>query len=258
MGQTVTHKLIVRLAALAAVTFSLILVVRQDDQVGLGMAQSKPAFQPEAPIIVSHNEPGSPLVISAERQLAKTEQAPEIEFNVTNVTNKIIVAFAIRVEEVAGGLTPVSKILLQNLELSATDLPPNRSLSNVDTYENLSSEQHRITLSVDYVEFSDGKRWGLDSVKSSEQVAGSRAALETLTTRLAEIRRATNANDLANVLESMANSEPPQQHSNEWNEGFRWATRSIALRLKRANQAGGLGQVNTELSKFATRRAGGH
>src|ERR687896_645613 len=99
MGQTVHHKLIVRLAALAAVTFALILVVKQDDQVGLSTAQSMPAFQPQAPIIVARNEPGSPLVISAERQLPKTEQAPEIAFNVTNVTNKTIIAFAIRVEE---------------------------------------------------------------------------------------------------------------------------------------------------------------
>ncbi len=259
MGQTTHHKLIVRLAALAAVSFSLILVLRHDDQLGLSMAQSTPAFQPQAPpMIVARNEPGSPLVISAERQLPKTEQAPEIAFNVTNVTNKTVIAFAIRVEQTAAGLTPTNKILLQNLELSGTDLPPNRSLSSFDTYDNLSSEQQRITLYVDYVEFSDGKKWGLDSVKSSEKVAGSRAALQTLTKRVAEITRGTNANDLGNVLESLANIEPPQQQSNEWNEGFRWASRFIALRFKRANQAGGLGQVNTELSKFAARRTGGN
>jgi hypothetical protein len=256
MGQTVRHTLIVRFAALAAVSISLILFLRQDDQIGFGLAQSMSVPQPQAPIILARNEPGSPLVISAERQLPKTEQAPEIAFNVTNVTTKTVIAFAIRVEQTAGRLTPTSKILLQNLELSATDLPPNRSLSSFDTYDNLSSEQHRITLSVDYVEFSDGKKRGLDSLKSSEKVAGSRAALETLTTRLPEIIRGTNANDLTNVLESVANIEPPKQQSNEWNEGFRWASRFVALRLKRANQAGGLGQVNTELSKLAARRTG--
>ncbi len=257
MGQTVHHKLIVRLAALAAVTFSLILVLRQDDQVRFGMAQSMPAVQPQAPTIVARNEPGSPLVISAERQLAKTEQAPEIAFNVTNVTNKTITAFAIKLE-VASGSRLVTEVSLHNLELSATDLPPNRSLSNFDTYENLSSEQHRVTLSVDYVQFSDGKRWGLDSVKSAERIAGQRAAIEIFTTRLAGIIRGTNAKDLANVLESMANIEPPPQHSEEWNDGFRGATRSVSNRLKRANQAGGLGQVHTELSRFATKRAGDH
>ncbi len=257
MRQMVHHKLIVRLAALAAVTLSLILVLKQDDQVGLGMAQPMASFQAQAPVIVARNEPNSPLVISAERQLAKTEQAPEIAFNVTNVTNKTITAFAIKLE-VASGSRLVTEVSLHNLELSATDLPPNRSLNNFDTYENFSLEQHRVTLSVDYVQFSDGKRWGLDSVKSSEQVAGTRAAIETLTTRLVGIIRGTNANDLANVLESMANIEPPPQHSEEWNNGFRGATRSIANRLKRANQAGGLGQVNSELARFATKLAGGH
>lgn len=257
MDQPVHQKLIVRLVALAAVTFSLLVVVKQDDRVGLGMAQSMPVFQPQAPVIVARNEPGSPLVISAERQLPKTEQAPEFVFNVTNVTNKTIIAFAIRVEEAAGQRTPTSEILLQSLELSATDLPPNRSQSIADTYENVSSEQHRITLSVDYVEFSDGKKWGVDSLKSSEKVAGSRAGLEVLLTRLAETIGGTNANELANVLESMGNIEPPPQHSGEWNYGFEWGTRSVVNRLKRANQTGGLSQVNIELSRFAKRRAGG-
>src|SRR5262249_15824998 len=159
------HKLLVRLVALAAVSFSLLLVLRQDDQGGLGMAQSMPAFQPQAPIIVARNEPGSPLVISAERPLSKTQPTPEIPFHITNVTKKTITAFAIKLE-VASGSKIVNTVALHNLELSATDLAPNRSLSNFDTYENLSSEQHRVTLSVDYVQFSDGQSWGSDSAKS--------------------------------------------------------------------------------------------
>jgi hypothetical protein len=257
MGQTVNHKLIVRLAALAAVTLCLILVVRQDDQVGLGMAQSMAAFQPQAPIIVARNEPGSPLVISAERQLAKTEQAPEVAFNVTNVMKKTISAFAIKVEVMSDSKV-VNTVALYNLELSANDLPPNRSLSRFDTYENLSDAQHRVTLSVDYVEFSDGKIWGQDSAKSAERVGGSRAAIETFTTRLTGIIRGTNPNDIANVLESLANLAPPPQHSDEWNDGFQGAARSLTNRLKRANQSGGLGQVNSELSRYVMRLSGNH
>ena len=252
MDQTVHQKLIVRLVALAAVTFSLILVVKQDDQVRLGMAQSMPAFQPQAPVIVVRNEPGSPLVISAERQLPKTEEAPEIAFNVTNVTNKTIIAFAIKME-VASGPKVVAEVSLRNLALSGTDLPPNRSLNSFDSYENLSSEQHRVTLSVDYVLFSDGKRWGVDSVKSAETVAGQQAAAEMVTTRLLKMFREGNTSDVVSVLESMAHIEPPPQHSQEWNAGFRSAASSVANRLKRANHAGGPGQVNSELSRLATK-----
>ena len=257
MGQTIQHRLIVRLAALAAVTFCLVLVLRQDEQSWSGMAQPIPSFQAEAPIIVARNESNSPLVISAERLIAKTEQAPEVAFNVTNVTNKTIVAFAIRLD-VASGSTVVSSVSLDNLELSATNLLPNRSLARFDTYENLSDAQHRVTLSVDYVEFSDGKTWGLDSTKSAERVAGQRAAIEALTTRLTGIIRGANANDMANVLESMASLAPPPQHSDEWNDGFQGAARSLTNRLKRANRAGGLGQVNSELSQFAKRLSGGN
>ena len=258
MGQIMHRKLFLRLAALAAVTFSLILVLRQDGQVGLGMAQQQmPSFQAPAPVIVARNEPNSPLVISAEHLLAKTEQAPEVEFNVTNVTNKTITAFAIRFD-VASGAQVVSSVSMVDLELSATDLPPNGSRGFGDTYDNLSSSQHRVTLSVDYVQFSDGKKWGVDSVKSAERVAGQRAAIETVMTRLAGNIRAANANDIPNVLESLADLEPPPQHSDDWNNGFRGATRSLMYRLKRANQSGGLAGINSELSRFESRLSRGH
>ena len=258
MGQMMHHKLLVRLVALAAVCFSLVLVLRQDGQVGLGMAQQPmPSFQAPAPVVVARNEPNSPLVISAEHLLSKTEQAPELMFNVTNVTNKTITAFAIRLD-VASGSKVDSSVYLINLELSATDLPPNASLNEGGTYDNFSNSQHRVTLSVDYVQFSDGKRWGVDSTKSAEKIAGQRAALETLMTRFPRLIRGANASDLSNILESMTTIDPPLQHSDEWNYGFRSATRSIANTLKRANQAGGLAQVNLELSRFASKRAGDH
>lgn len=257
MGQTVQHKLIVRLAALTAITLSLVLVVKLDAQSGSGMAQQMPSFHPQGPIIVALNDAGSPLVISAERQLSKTEQSPELAFNVTNVTNKTIIAFAIKLE-VASGSRVVTEVSLHNLELSATDLPPNRTLNNFDSYENQSSEQHRVTLSVDFVQFSDGKRWGVDSVKSAERVAGQRAATETVTKRLLQTRKGGNTTDLGNVLESMANIAPPPQHSDEWNDGFRGAARSLTNRLTRANQSGGLRQVDSELARFAARLSGDH
>jgi hypothetical protein len=257
MGQTVHHKLILRLAALAAVSFSLTLVLTHEDQVGSGIAQSMPAFQPQAPIIMARNEPNSPLVISADRQLAKTEQAPEVVFNVTNVTNKTITAFAIKLDVMSGSKV-VSTIHLSNLALSAADLPPNGSRSEAVTFDNLSNSQHRVTLSPDYVQFSDGKTWGSDSAKSAERVAGQRAAVETLATRFAGTIRAANANDLSNVLESITTVEPPAQHSEEWRDGFRSALVSITNRLKRANQAGGLGQVNRELDRLSTNVTRGH
>lgn len=252
MSQIVSHKLIMRLAALAAVTLSLILIVRED-QLGLGNAQEMPSLQAQAPIIVARNEPNSPLVISAERQLAKSEQGPEVLFNVTNVTNKTITAFAIRLD-VAFGSKLVSTVSLDNLELSATNLPPSRSLARSDTYENLAEGQHQITLSVDYVQFSDGIRWGSDSGKSAERVAGQHAAIKMLTMRLPTVMPTLDAKELPDILESMANIEPPAQHSDEWNDGFRGGARSLTNRLKRANQAGGLARVSDELSRFTGKR----
>lgn len=257
MGQTVHHKLIVRLAALAAVTFSLILVLRQDGQVGFSMGQPMPTFQDQAPIIVAHNEPNSPLVISAERQLAKTDQAPELAFNVTNVTSKTITAFAIKLEVISDSKV-ASTVSLYNLEFSSRDLSPNRSLSEFATYDNLSKSQHRVTLSVDYVEFSGGNGWGLDSAKSAERVAGQRAATDAVATRVIRIIREGNTNDFVNTLESMASIDPPAQYSEEWKDGFRLATGAVVQRLKRAHQLGGLVRVNNELSRFATRLSGDH
>jgi hypothetical protein len=257
MDQTVHHKLLVRLVALAAVSFSLILVLRQDDQIGLGMAQSMPVFQPQAPIIVARNEPGSPLVISAERQLAKTEQAPELSFNVTNVTSKTVTAFAIK-QEVVSGEKAGTTVYLYNLPLSATKLPPNSALNESATYDNLSDSQHRVTLTLDYVQFSDGKTWGSDSSKSGERVAGQNAASQIVITRLRGMIRDGNAHeDFAKTLESVTSIQPPAQHSDEWNEGFRLAMSTVADRLKRAHQLGGLGRVTTELTNLEMTLSGG-
>ena len=257
MGQKIQHKLVVRLAALTALTFSLILVLRQGDQVSLGMAQTIASFQPQAPVIVAHNEPNNPLVISAERQLPNTEQTPEVAFSVTNVTNKTVKAFAIKLEAMSDNKI-TSSVSLYNLDLSANDLSPNRSLNEFGTYEPLSNSQHRVTLSVDYVEYSDGTRWGLDSAKSGERVAGQRTAIKILTMRLIRIVREGNANDFANALESSISIELPPQHSEEWNDGFRLGAGAVVQRLKRAHQLGGLGRVNTELSGLATRVSGDH
>jgi len=251
MGQTVHHKLLVRLLALAAITFSLILVLRQDDQGSLGMAQSMPAFQPQAPILVARNEPGSPLVISAERQLPKTEQAPELSFTVTNVTTKIVTAFAIK-QEVVSEEKAGTTVYLYNLPLSATKLQPNGVLNEFATYDNISNSQHRVTLTLDYVQFSDGKTWGLDSAKSGERVAGQNAASQILTTKLLGVIREGNAHeDFAKALESATNIQPPEQHSDEWNDGLRLAVGTVASRSKRAYQVGGLGRVTTELTNLA-------
>src|SRR5688572_3275936 len=248
------HKLVVRFAALAALSLTLVIVLREDNQGGLSKAQAPQQFQVQTPVIRADIQPDSPLAISAERQLDKTEQAPEVAYNVTNVTNKTITAFAVKLE-VSADSKSVATVSLNNLEVVASNLPPNQSLNQFTTYDNFANAQHRVTLSVDFVQFSDGTTWGRDSAKSAERVAGQRAGIDAVTSRVSNVVRGGKPNELAGVLDSILTTEPATSgHSEAWNEGFRSARLSVANRFKRANSAGGLNKVNSELSRFATKQ----
>lgn len=49
----------------------------------------------------------------------------------------------------------------------------------------------------------------------------------------------------------MAKIEPPESQSDKWKEGFRSGSNSVTGELKRAQQKGGLGQIEIELKQLA-------
>ena len=129
---------------------------------------------------------------------------------------------------------------------------PNESEVVPDTCDLRSEKISRILLSVDYVEFADGKKWGADSIKSAERSAGQRAAAHIISKRLLKILSSGNLDDVVIAIEAgAANIEPPPGRSEEWKEGFRIGCNSVTGQLKRAQAKGGLSRIGIELRRLA-------
>jgi hypothetical protein len=105
-----------------------------------------------------------------------------------------------------------------------------------------------VTLSVDFVEFVDGQTWGKDTYNSADRLAGQRAggraAYEHFRRLLAQKGFPALSEAVAAQGEELA---PPQQHSPEWQDGFRMGVGLVRVRLNRAKQEGGLKKVELEL-----------
>jgi hypothetical protein len=206
--------------------------------------------QPPPPAIVAPAQPGSPITISAARGGVSNLETTDLEFTITNVSQKVITAFAYYQDVEAAG-DKLQTSALQYLQLTDTQLPPNQSMINYSAYQNLSSEKHQVTLQIDYVQFADGTTWGADFYKSGDAIAGERAAATLLTKRLVKILNTANAGQVMSAIEAGAgNIEAPSTRTDQWQQGFRLACNTLVRRVKEAESKGGWPGVQAELHRL--------
>jgi hypothetical protein len=256
MRAVFTQRLLLRLAVLTVLTTCLGMLWRSNGN-GLTGARTQPATVPiltQTPTVEIKTQPGTPLVISSPRILSMDAQKPEFTYELTNVYLKTIKAYAIK-QDLQVGEKRQSEISIHNLDLDDSELLPNQSTTDFDTYPVLSAEPHRITLSVDYVDFSDGTHWGRDIAKSAERINGQRAGARALSKRLKEILDTSKspAEVMKAIEADTANCASPAFRSDDWKEHFQIGCDSIIARLKRAQKKGGLYQVDSELRQLAER-----
>jgi hypothetical protein len=255
MDKLYKHSLFLRLLILGTLTLCLSLLSHKGSNIPLASTKKPPSLpiQTQPPTITVLTQNDAPLHISSPRILSWDGQRGEFAFEIVNVSGKPIRAYAIKQGVEAG--TQLSNVLFSNLDLTNHPwLQPNQSLTIFDTCQAISEKAQRIILSVDYVEFSDGTNWGMDSAKSAERSAGQRAAAYLISKRLFKILSEGNSGDVMNAIEAgAANIEPPAGHSDEWKEGFRSGSNSIVARLKNAQKKGDLSQVEQKLRQLAER-----
>lgn len=259
MPKIYKYRLLLRLLTLGVLTLCLGLLSRNGSNAPLASTKKSPPLpiQTQAPAITAQTQTDTPLLISSPRILSWDGQDGEFAFELINVSGKPIRAYAIKQEVKAGG-AQLSSLSFSNLDLTnSPPLQPTQSVTNFDTCPAVSKKEQRITLSVDYVEFSDGTKWGVDSAKSADRSAGQRAVASLISKRLLKILNDGNLNDVMSAIEAgAANIEPPAGVSEEWKEGFRSGSNSIAARLKNAQKRGGLSQVEQKLRELAERFKG--
>jgi hypothetical protein len=202
-------------------------------------------------------QPNSPLLISSVKFDGTSHGQPEITFNITNVSGKSVSAYAIREDVRAGGRTRSSSLLF-DLELVDKVLSAGQSVTRADVFAPLAEEPNSLSLSVDYVEFSDGTMWGADSFRSAEQVAGERESARLAISRLTEVLNTKGPSAVVEAVDSGFDSlMPPAGHSARWVEGFNRGGRVMSARLKDAFRRGGASEVERVLRQSSKTRKGG-
>jgi len=92
----------------------------------------------------------------------------------------------------------------------------------------------KLVLSVDFVEFADGTRWGLDTMKNAERVDGVRAGAKAERDALMRVLKAEGADGVARSLDSVA-PEPDlaSSRSKEWLNSFSDGVNWMRERVRR-------------------------
>jgi hypothetical protein len=259
MAKLYKYRLLVRLLTLGVLTLCLSILSRNGSDTPFVTAkESQPLpIQTQAPTLTVKAQTDTPLLISSPRILSWDGRGGEFAFELINVSSKPIRAYAIRQRVEAGG-TQSSNVSFSSLDLTShPSLQPNQSLTTFDTCQAIPEKEQRITLFVDYVEFSDGTKWGEDSARSADRSAGQRVAAYLISKRLLKILDEGNSTDVMKAIEAgVVNIELPADRSDEWKEGFHSGSNSVTAYLKNAKKRGDLKQVELKLRQLAERFKG--
>jgi len=247
------HTLLFRISALSILTLSFILVSHSGGSSSFRpSAETSGVSANQEPTVTAEVQGDSPLVITSlksEGRVAPDSQFVEFGFYVINVSVKPIRAYAIKQEIAADGTKMGGGVSLYNPQLTNSLLRPNQSAFIADTSNFTSDKKNTISLSVDFVEFADGTKWGRDSVKSSERAAGQRAGAYNISQRLLEGLNDGKVEDVIHQMEA-ANVELADDHSEEWKSGFRAGRIAILNRLKHVKAEHGPTEFERELRRL--------
>lgn len=253
MAKLYRQKLLLRLLTLGVLVLCLCVVSRYDRNTSLARVQtpSVSQIQTRAPILLAAAQNNSPLRISSAPSASVDLQLPEVRFSIKNVSGKPVRAYMLK-QIVKAGEKEQSSGTLTNLELKGAVLQPEESIVEVETYEILSEKQHYVAFSVDYVEFTDGSTWGTDSFKASEVTAGQRAGAFALTEQLLSI---LNSKGTVGVQKAIEDNEsaltPPENHSDDWQRGFRSGGFFVRAHLKHLYSKGEGDKAESDLRHSA-------
>lgn len=197
------------------------------------------------PVVNVQDQPGTPLKISKVETKWATpdQQILELYVVVENVSDLEIRSYAWRIDK-ADGSPDKDGCFMYNIQSPGKILQPGDS-DGRSTWRRfpLDGPTPNISLSVDFVEFGNGT-WGVDKCHSAETLSGLRAGALAAKDKFAQIRHQVGRKDLINLLKQDALIlEAPDGHSSVWVDAFREGVRRLFEKLRRANEEGGLPEV---------------
>lgn len=219
-------------------------------------AQSPQGYQPgaqaaerEKPAVKVREQPGAPMAVRVETKwVDERQEGLELYLVVTNAGQRPVRAYTVRVLGTDGG---EGGCVFNSIEKRGKILQPGRARGQ-STWRGIPlSEAHpEINVELDFVEFDDGGRWGVDTCQSADFLEGSRAGGRAAKR---EFKKKLDADGLDALLRHI-NAEdlslaPPEGRSDAWKNGFSAGVHSLRERVRRADEDGGEPDVQDALRR---------
>jgi hypothetical protein len=204
----------------------------------------------QPPVVSVTEQQDVPLAIFVEGYDVSDLSLLRIKYRVQNVSNKVIQAYAI-LEEIDRDKGGIKGTTIVNLSREAKFLQPTQSRLETCDLPGRNGPVASLTLSVDYVEFDDGTKWGKDSQRSAGHLAGQREGKKAALKKMKEMRE----KDGDHVLEEFLKKKdaevisPPAGRSAEWEYGFRVGHNTALYLLRVAHSKGGVQALVSELQR---------
>lgn len=177
--------------------------------------------------------------------------SPRYGYSITNLSDKAITALAIQESANIGPGAPSVSTSFTHFPTVKLLLGPHQSMpeegGNGRRYDRA---PFQVTLSLDFVEFADGTRWGEDISRSGEMLDGKRAGGKAA---LKKYREILSSHGINGVTQSLGKSDLVRPETNAqsdaWLRGFNMGVTSTRGRLTRAKTNNGDNGVLSELDK---------
>ena len=189
-------------------------------------------------IVLNKDQPDSPIIITA----AVVDDFPDprmpaVHFNVINNSGKPIMVYAIKHEAALGNRGSISGVIIVNSADNERALRPGKAPQVEISGIQYPQPPETMTLSVDFVEFVDGTRWGEDTFKNGERIDGVRAGANAQREALLNVLTTDGPEELIRSLDLvMPDSYQSSSRSAEWLDGFRHGVGWIRARVRAKGQ----------------------
>jgi hypothetical protein len=201
------------------------------------------------PVLSVQEPPNTPLKLTVTTRWATPDaQSLEIHVVAENVSDLEIRTYMWCIDKKEGSKEN-DNCLLWSIDSGGKILRP-RDSDGKSTWRRipLDSPLHNIEISLDFVQFTNGSFWGSDTNELAEKLRGFRAGMLAVKDKITKIQNETNGRGLINLLKQDAlDIETPDGHSSAWLDGFRDGVRVLFEKLRRANEEGGLPEVDRVL-----------
>jgi hypothetical protein len=205
---------------------------------------------PDKPQVLRMKQQGSPLTINdISIDNSKDALMPTIRCNVKNNAREQIAAYAVKHEAVFGQRagTVSGSVAFNPVDRDQGMRPGDTRQVEIGGL-NYGEMPDTISLSVDFVEFVSGSRWGPDTLKTSESIDGVRAGAQAEREVLLNLLMTQGTDALMRSLDSV-NAEADQSlpRSSQWLDGFRHGVGWIRERVR--SKSPKRSEIETELRR---------